>query len=89
MKSEYDTQFECYNHYWEDGDQITTFGGESYIDDYEFDEYGIQCDDMQIWHIPSSGFKKLAVRMINHLMVNGHEFKFLNDAYNGNHFGKK
>ena len=89
MKSEYDKEWECYKHHWENGDIIRTFGGEYHDDDLQIDEYGIQCDDMAIWNIPSSAFKNLAVEMINHLMRNGHDFEFLNDGYNGNYFEVK
>lgn len=58
---------------------ISTYGGESWIDDYEIREYGIQIGDLTIAEINPEEMKKLGVAIINHLMANGHEFEFYND----------
>jgi hypothetical protein len=56
---------------------VNTFGGEGHLGDgYHIDEYGIQVGDESIDNIPSEKFAELAVAMINHLMVNGHDFAF-------------
>ncbi len=66
---------------------ISTYGGESWIDEYEFKEYGIQIGDLTIHEITPEDMKKLGVCIINHLMANGHEFEFYNDNQgNGRRF---
>ena len=66
---------------------ISTYGGESWIGDYEMKEYGIQIGDLTIAEISPEDIKKLGVCIINHLMANGHEFEFYNDNQgNGERF---
>jgi hypothetical protein len=61
----------------DDGDNFEqTFGGESYIDNYKMDDYGFQLGELYIHNIKSDELKKLAIASINHLMVNGHDFRF-------------
>jgi len=55
---------------------ISTYGGEYTDRDIEWDEYGIQIGDLSISDIPASAMKILAITMVNHLMLNGHDFEF-------------
>ncbi len=82
MNSHHNEQFECYNHSFELGDDVGVFGGESWVDEYYMDEYGIDMGNVGIYNIPSEQFKNLALQMINHLIVNGHGFHFVEkDGY--------
>lgn len=63
----------------ESAPSINTFGGEDWVDDYEFREYGIQIGELTISEISPEEMKKLGVAIIDHLMANGHEFEFYND----------
>lgn len=66
---------------------ISTYGGESWIDDFELKEYGIQIGDLTIAEITPEQMKMLGVAIINHLMSNGHQFEFYNDNQgNGRRF---
>ena len=58
---------------------ISTYGGEGWIDDFFLDEYGIQIGDLSISEITSKRMKELGVCIINHLLANGHLFEFYND----------
>lgn len=60
--------------------RIQTFGGESWVDEYEINEYGISIGDISISDIPSSAFAQLACSMLNHLMTNGHRFAMYTDG---------
>lgn len=67
--------------------KIYTYGGECWIEDYEIKEYGIQIGELTISEINPEQFKDLAIKMVNHLMSNGHEFEFYNDSQgNGRRF---
>lgn len=56
---------------------VHTFGGESYIDDIEWSEYGIQLGDLSISGLTPETTKKLAIILINHLILNGHNFDII------------
>ncbi len=53
-----------------------TFGGESYIDDFEVDDYGFMIGDISIHNLKGKEFSKFVCQAMNHLMLNGHEFEF-------------
>lgn len=55
-------------------DTSSTFGGESWVYDYNICEYGLNIGDVTIYRISPDQFKRLAVSMMNHLMINGHDF---------------
>ncbi len=56
---------------------VGTFGGE-YRDEWgTYSEYGIQIDNVAVDGLNPDEFKKLAVLMINHLIVNGHSFELI------------
>jgi hypothetical protein len=63
----------------EDNPPINTYGGEAWIDDFHLDEYSIQIGNLTIADIPSKELIKLATTMVNHLIVNGHRFEFVED----------
>lgn len=70
-----------------DSYNISTYGGETWLDDYEIREYGIQIGDLTIAEINPEEMKKLGIVIINHLISNGHEFEFYNDNQgNGRRF---
>lgn len=77
MKSTYDEKYENWDHIFEIDDSFSVFGGEIDTDDLNVDEYGIETDNMTIYQIPSTEFKKLAIEMVNHLILNGHSFYFI------------
>jgi len=52
---------------------INIFGGESWIDDIYFDDYGIQIGDLSISDLSSEAMKELAQQIVNHLLLNGHK----------------
>ena len=54
---------------------IQTYGGETWIDNQEFNDYGIQIGDLSISGLTGDDMEKLAIEMVNHLMINGHRFK--------------
>ncbi len=82
VKFENNKEYECLNFSFEQGDSFNIFGGEAWLDhDIFIDEYGIECDNMSIFNIPSVEFKKLALEMVNHLINNGHQFYL--DEING------
>lgn len=58
----------------EDQSFVSSFGGESYIDDFEWSEYGIQIGDISIGGLTPETTKRLAMTLINHLILNGHRF---------------
>lgn len=64
-------------------DHLQTFGGEFWDDDFHFQEYGISLGGLTITSLPPETIKELGVQIINHLMLNGHDFEIRNDK-NGN-----
>lgn len=56
---------------------VHTFGGESYIDDIEWSEYGIQLGDLSISGLTPETIKRLGIIIINHLILNGHRFEIV------------
>ena len=67
----------------EEDEYIQTFGGESYIDEFEFKDYGIQMGAVTVTGLTPEHYMELGLSIINHLMANGHDFKISNDK-NGN-----
>lgn len=67
----------------EEDKYIQTFGGESYIDEFEFKDYGIQMGAVTVAGLTPEQYMQLGLSIINHLMANGHDFKISNDR-NGN-----
>jgi hypothetical protein len=63
----------------EDDTFIQTFGGECHIDGYDFKDYGIQIGAVTVTQLNPKQYMDLGVSIINHLMINGHYFKILND----------
>ena len=55
---------------------IHTFGGEIHDDMGIWDAYGIQLGDLTIHDLQSPQMIELGVTIINHLIVNGHNFEF-------------
>lgn len=53
---------------------VSSFGGESYIDDFEWSEYGIQIGDLSVGGLTPETTKRLAMTLTNHLILNGHRF---------------
>ncbi len=56
-------------------ESLYTFGGESYIDDFEFAEYGIDFGNVAISKISPKQMIALASIMVDHLILNGHRFE--------------
>lgn len=61
----------------EDQSFVNSFGGESYIDDFEWSEYGIQIGDISIGGLTPETTKRLAMILIDHLILNGHRFDII------------
>lgn len=55
--------------------EVSTYGGESHIDDLEMDDYGIQIGDISISGITGERMASLFCMMYDHLWLNGHRFK--------------
>lgn len=58
-------------------ESIYTFGGESWIDDFEFAEYGISFGDCSIHGLTPAQAISLATTLLDHLMLNGHKFEIV------------
>lgn len=72
-----------------DGEPLTqTHGGEHEDDSIKIAEYGFSIGGLSIYDIPPETFKGLAVEMINHLIVNGHQFE-LNKDHSDYHYSLK
>jgi len=56
-------------------ESIYTFGGESYIDDFEFAEYGIDFGEVSVHGITPQQAISLARILVDHLLINGHRFE--------------
>lgn len=56
-------------------ESIGTFGGESYIDGFEFNEYGISFGDNSIYGLSPEQMIRLVCIATDHLILNGHEFE--------------
>ncbi len=54
---------------------IQTFGGESWIDGWEFREYGIDFGEVSIHNISPAQMVSLAQTIVDHLILNGHRFE--------------
>jgi len=59
----------------EGDERLCTFGGESFIDDIEFAEYGIDFGKRAIHGINPKQMVALACIMVDHLLINGHRFE--------------
>jgi len=59
-------------------ENITTFGGEAYLDNYEFAEYGINFDKISIDRITPIQMVKLACTIVDHLLLCRHKLKIIN-----------
>lgn len=58
-------------------ENITTFGGEAWIDDDKYAEYGINFDKISIHRITPSQMVNLACVIVDHLLLCGHKFKII------------
>lgn len=58
-------------------EHVYTFGGESWIDDIEFAEYGIDFGDCAIHGMLPAQAILLATTLVDHLMLNGHRFEIV------------
>jgi hypothetical protein len=54
---------------------IQTFGGEAFIDNWEFAEYGIDFGEVAIHNVSPTQMVGLACTMVDHLLLNGHRFE--------------
>jgi len=68
----------------ESSDSFNSFGGEYWDDISHYAEYGLDLGDISINSISPKQFKQLAISMINHLMINGHDFS-IGDDVNGSY----
>jgi hypothetical protein len=59
----------------EDESVTQTFGGESFIDGWEFAEYGIDFGEVSVYNISPVQMVDLALKMVDHLILNGHRFE--------------
>ena len=64
-------------HYYKlDGtEHIQTFGGESWIDDWRFADYGISFEKCAVTNLTPEQMIGLACIMVDHLLINGHRFE--------------
>jgi hypothetical protein len=85
MDYDYDKEGGEHTFHWDvNSTSASTFGGECSDGNHDFDAYGISFgDNLTLYSIPSSEFKTLAVQMLNHLMRNGHNFKFVENPLEG------
>lgn len=61
----------------EGNELIYTFGGEAWIDDDKFQEYGINFDKIFIHGIKPSQMVQLALVVVDHLLLCGHKFRIV------------
>jgi hypothetical protein len=61
-------------------DHVGTFGGEAEIDNIRVEHYGLTLGKLSISNISPAQMSELAIKMVNHLMACGHEFRFVNDG---------
>lgn len=64
-------------------DNFSTFGGEFWDGFYDFKDYGLDIGDITISNISPEQYKRLALEMVNHLLINGYCFE-LKDDKDGN-----
>jgi len=57
--------------------EVYTSGGESWIDDTEWNDYSIHVGDVTIDHLHSETMLSLAKAIVDHLIVNGHNFELV------------
>ena len=58
---------------------VGTFGGEYQDEGDLFSQYGIQIDYLAVDGLDPDEFKKLAILMVNHLILNGHSFELISN----------
>jgi len=58
-----------------------TFGGEGHCDDFDIDDYGFSFGEVSIYGITGKELSKFVCSAMNHLMVNGHRFEFVNTGH--------
>lgn len=56
-------------------DPIYTHGGEAWVDDLKFDDYGICIGDVSIYNIKPNQMIHLAQVIVDHLLINRHRFE--------------
>lgn len=61
--------------------RIDSYGGESYVDGLEFDDYSLQVGDLTLSDIDSVTYKEMARLMVNHLIMNGHTCLIVPDPH--------
>ena len=54
---------------------ISTYGGESWIGDFEINDYGINIGDVCVHGLTSDQMARLAAAIVDHVSVCGHEFR--------------
>lgn len=64
----------------EPSDSFCTFGGEYWVDDDHYGEYGLDCGEVCFYYLSPSQYKSLGLQIINHLMANGHDFEIGKDV---------
>lgn len=69
-------------------DDFSTFGGEYWIDDDHYCDYGLDCNDVVFYGLNARQYKNLGLAIINHLMVNGYDFEIGRD-HNGDYLREK
>jgi hypothetical protein len=72
----------------EENPEVSTSGGQQWIADIEIDDYTIEIGDLYVDNVKSETMKRLAVKIVNHLMINGHCFEF-KQGLNGPEFTAK
>ena len=73
---------------------ISSSGGEGWMDDFPFNDYALAVGDVSIYGIQGKDLARAMPGIINHLRLNGHKFVFESDhtsqdqpivlAYKGN-----
>jgi len=73
---------------------ISSSGGEGWVDDFHHDDYALTIGDVSIYEIHGEDLARAMPEIINHLRLNGHKFVFESDhtsqdqpivlAYKGN-----
>lgn len=72
----------------ENNDEFSTFGGEYWIEDDHFEDYGLDCGDVAFFGLSAGQYKSLGLEIINHLLINGHSFEIVPD-HNGEYLRGK
>jgi hypothetical protein len=56
-------------------ENLQTFGGEAWIDGYDFSDYGIDFEKVSVHGLTPDQMATLACKMVDHLLINGHSFE--------------